>query len=51
MLVETELRAGTATAARNSLIDMEDRLTAAFEFYSERLLYDRWLDEVATLTP
>ena len=51
MLVETELRVGTATAARNSLIDMEDRLTAASEFYAERLLYDRWLDEVATLTP
>lgn len=51
MLKETELRAGTATAARTSLIDMEDRLTAASEFYADRLLYDRWLDEVATLTP
>ena len=51
MLKETELRAGTATAARTSLIDMEDRLTVASEFYADRLLYDRWLDEVATLTP
>ena len=51
MLVETELRAGTATAARNSLIDMEDRLTAASEFYADRLLYDRWLDQMAALTP
>jgi general secretion pathway protein L len=51
LLAETESRAGTATAARNSLIDMEDRLTAASEFYADRLLYDRWLDHVAALTP
>ena len=51
LLAETEMRAGTATAARNSLIDMEDRLTAASAFYADRLLYDRWLDHVAALTP
>jgi len=51
LLAETEMRAGTATAARNTLIDMEDRLTAASAFYADRLLYDRWLDHVAALTP
>jgi len=51
MLAETEMRAGTATAARNSLIDMEDRLASASEFYADRLLYDQWLDQVAALTP
>jgi len=51
LLAETEMRAGTATAARNSLLDMEDRLTAASAFYADRLLYDRWLDHVAALTP
>jgi Tfp pilus assembly protein PilN len=30
---------------------MEDRLTAASEFYDDRLLYDRWLDQMAALTP
>lgn len=51
MLVETEMSAGTATAARNALIDMEDQLAAASEFYSDRLGYDRWLDQIAALTP
>lgn len=51
MLADTELRAGTATAARNALIDTEDRLSAATDFYSDRLLYDRWLDRIASLTP
>jgi general secretion pathway protein L len=51
MLLETEMRAGTATAARNTLIDMEDRLAAAADFHSDRLYYDLWLAQVAALTP
>jgi general secretion pathway protein L len=51
LLNETELRAGTATAARNALIDTEDRLFAARELYADRLIYHRWLDHIAALTP
>ena len=51
ILTATEIEAGEATAARNGLVEAEDRLSAAKGYFVNRMQYDDWLDRIASLTP
>lgn len=51
ILSATEIMAGTATAARNELLEAEDSLAAAAAFFEERRFYGSWLNRIAELTP
>lgn len=47
----TELDARAAASARAEMVALEDKVLAAREFFSDRVLYDAWLNTVAELTP
>jgi general secretion pathway protein L len=47
----TQITAGAATEAKNHLVQVEDRLIGASQFFSERIFYHEWLNTLAQLTP
>ena len=51
VLALTEAEASAATAARNELVLVENRVLAAREFFADRSLYDQWLHTLSDVTP
>ena len=51
LAVETELTAGVATESRNRLTLLETKISAAGEYFEERLNYQESLDNLSKATP
>ena len=51
VLALTESEASAATAARNELVSVENRVLTAREFFADRSLYNRWLNALSDVTP
>tara|TARA_B100001057_G_scaffold398306_2_gene408812 strand:- start:1243 stop:2268 length:1026 start_codon:yes stop_codon:yes gene_type:complete len=51
VLALTEAEASAATAARNELVIVENRVLSAREFFAGRSLYDEWLHTLSDVTP
>ena len=51
VLALTEAEASAATAARNELVLVENRVLTAREFFAGMSLYDEWLHTLSDVTP
>ena len=51
VLALTESEASAATAVRNELVSVENRVLTAREFFADRSLYNRWLNALSDVTP
>ena len=47
----TESGSSAATAVRNELVSVENRVLTAREFFADRSLYNRWLNALSDVTP
>ena len=51
VLALTEAEASAATAARNELVSVENKVLTAREFFADRSPYNRWLHALSDVTP